>query len=171
MKTIVLMSILVLSVGCTGRSGAQSTDPAQVILESLHPPPKAAKAPKSLRLLPGYKHARSVDFEGNTVGKISKAGGLTFDYSYSPFPEPDVDVQDQYRGFSEETINGHRVRRGFRFGRYELDIDLCRVQEYSHVVSFSANVRSPSEAADMITMALTVLDSDLKRSDGCIAMD
>src|SRR5437773_152498 len=113
-----------------------------------------------MTLLPGYSYARSIDFEGNIVGRISKVGGLTFEYEYPPFrsPRQPSSNQAQYQEYVEQTIEGHHVWRGFRFGRYELNIDLCRAPEYSHVVQFRAEVQKSPEAADMVRMALSLLE-------------
>jgi hypothetical protein len=126
-----------------------------------------------MTLLPGYSHARSLDFEGNTVGKVTKTGGLSFEYEYPPsrYARRDPVNKGQYREYAEETINGHRVWRGFRFGRYELDIDLCRAPEYSHVMQFRAEVKESSEAADMVAIALSLLAQDRPRPDGCVPMN
>jgi hypothetical protein len=170
MKAAVLLASVVLSVGYLRQK--DTPDPREAIVNALHPAPKPSKAPSAMTLLPGYNHASSVDFEGNTVGKISKAGGLSFEYEYPPFRHPRRDPnKSQYRQYVEETISGHRVWRGFRFERYEIDVDLCRSSEYSLVVQFRAEVIESSDATDMVTMALSLLRGDGARSDVCISMN
>src|SRR5688572_2398720 len=150
---IVLLAMLALA----GQISAprKTTDPREALINALHPPPKLKEPPSAMTLPSGYRHASSVDFEGNLSGEISKAGGLLITYSVEYFlytTEYPVD-KSQYREYIEETINERLLWRGFRSGRHEVNAEQRRKPDFAFVVHFSAAVKQSSDAADMLTIA------------------
>jgi hypothetical protein len=157
MKTALLIAALALAGGVQDSVPA-SADSREALINALHPPPKLKEPPTAMALPSGYRHASSVDFEGNLSGKITKSGGLLIEYSVfgglytTEYP---VD-KSQYREYVEEVIRGRLLWRGFRSGRYEVKFEQCRTPKSSYVVHFSAAVKESSEAVAMVTIARSV---------------
>jgi hypothetical protein len=112
--------------------------------------------------LPGYNHDLSIDESASKyVGKMTRPG-LSIEYKIPLFPyQRRVPINEaQYREFAEETINGHHLWRGFQDGHYEVNVDVCRVPERSHIVRFSTEVQQSSQARDMVDIARSLVGSD-----------
>jgi hypothetical protein len=123
--------------------------------------------------LPGYNHDLSIDeSEYKYVGNMIRPG-LSIEYRMPLFPydrrvPPD---KAQFREFVEETINGHQLWRGFHDEQYEVNVDVCRETRRSHILRFRTAVQESSQAAEMVAIARSLVESDRQRIDGCVSID
>src|SRR5262249_50356713 len=132
----------------------------QQLLNQLHPPATEKPAPDGIKLLPGYRHKGATDFEGNSTGQIWKKGGLKISYAmgFSWGQEADPQNKAAYLEYSEQTINGRVVRFAFRKDKlFIISVPLDDAPNTSHAANFSAKVSKPEDAADMKTIALSLL--------------
>jgi hypothetical protein len=135
-------------------------DPRQELLDRLHPKPAEREAPMGLKLLPGYKHKGATDFEGNTTGEIRKKGGLKISYAmgFSWGQEADPKEKDKYLQYSEQVISGRVVRFAFTKEKvFIVSVPLDDTPDTAYAANFSTKVQKPEDAADMVTMALSLI--------------
>jgi hypothetical protein len=135
-------------------------DAQQELLKQLHPPPTEKEAPAGIKLLPGYRHKGATDFEGNATGQIWKKGGLKINYAmgFSLGQEADPKQKATYLQYSEQTINGRTVRFAFTKAKiFIISLPLNDAPDTFHAANFSTKVQRPEDAADMVTMALSLL--------------
>ena len=138
----------------------KSPDPRQEILEQLHPRLREQEAPNGIKLLQGYKHKGATDFEGNNTGKIWKKGGLKIDYAigFSWGQEVDPKARGQYLQYSEEIVNGRIVRIAFTKDKVlMISVPLGDTADTLNAANFSTKVDQPEDAADLVTMALSLI--------------
>ncbi|MCA1612864.1 MAG: hypothetical protein LC800_01675 [Acidobacteria bacterium] len=117
-------------------------------------------APRGLKLPAGYEHKGEMDFEGTIWGEIWKKGGLQIKYLHSPVYGQIVKPQDKdsYLKYWEQVVNGRVVRFAFTKGKYLLiSVPLDDTPDTINSATFSTKVEKPEDAADMVTMALSLL--------------
>jgi hypothetical protein len=135
-------------------------DPRQELLDRLHPKPTEREAPGGIKLLPGYKHKGATDFEGNTTGEIRKKGGLKISYAmgFSWGQEADPKEKEKYLQYSEQVISGRVVRFAFTKEKvFIVSVPLEDTPDTAYAANFSTKVQKPEDAADMVTMALSLI--------------
>ncbi len=135
-------------------------DPGQELLDRLHPKPTERESPGGIKLLPGYKHKGATDFEGNNTGEIRKKGGLKIIYAmgFSWGQEADPKDKGKYLEYSERVISGRVVRFAFTKEKvFIVSVPLDYTPDTSYAANFSAKVQKPEDAADMVTMALSLI--------------
>ena len=134
--------------------------PKQDLLNKLHPPEVERPAPAGIKLLPGYRHKGATDFEGNATGRIWKKGGLNIKYAMglSWGQEADPQKRSAYLEYSEQTSNGRVVRFAFTKKKlFIISVPFDDTPNTFNAANFSTNVSKPDDAADMKTMALSLL--------------
>jgi hypothetical protein len=157
MKFVTSSLILVLSHA--GFAVAQQ-NPKQELLNQLHPPEIEKPAPAGIKLLPGYRHKGATDFEGNVTGHIWKKGGLDIRYAIglSWGQEADPQKKSAYLEYSEQTINGRVLRFAFTKEKlFIISVPFDDTPNTLNAANFSTRVSKPDDAADMKTMALSLL--------------
>lgn len=138
----------------------KNSDPRQEILDRLHPKPTEREAPRGLKLLAGYKNKGATDFEGNETGEISKKGGLKITYAMGFSYGQVVDPRDKnkYLQYREQTVNGRVVRFALTKKKvFMISVPLIDIPDTAYAANFSTKVKKPGDAADMITMALSLI--------------
>jgi hypothetical protein len=158
MKLLTSMLILVLSCGSLllVAQNQNQTD----LLNKLHPRETEKPPPAGIKLLPGYRHKGATDFEGNATGQIWKKGGLKIKYAMGLNwgQEADPKNNSAYIQYSEQTINGRAVRFAFtKDKRFIISVPFDDTPNTFNAANFSTNVSKPENAADMKTMALSLL--------------
>jgi hypothetical protein len=118
-------------------------------------------APWGMTLLAGYEHEGEVDFEGTFSGKIWKRGGLEIHYVIGQLFGQIVRPEDKgsYLRYWEEIVGG-RVVRFAHLKNKELVISFP-LEDAPHTISganFSTRAERPEDAADMVTMALSMIE-------------
>jgi hypothetical protein len=154
-----LSSTLVLFLSLAWVAVAQQ-NPKQELLNQLHPPEIEKPAPGGIKLLPGYRHKGATDFEGNATGQIWKKGALKINYAMglSWGQEADPNNRSSYIEYSEQTINGRVVRFAFTKAKlFIISVPRDETPNTLNAANFSTKVSKPDDAADMKTMALSLL--------------
>jgi hypothetical protein len=157
-----LASLLILSSVASIAFGQNRKQPdaKQELLNQLHPPETERPAPAGIELLPGYQHKGATDFEGNETGQIWKRDGLKINYAIgrSWGQEADPENKSAYIQYSEQIISGRVVRFAFTKKKlFIISVPLDVTPNTLHAANFSTKVSKPDDAADMKTMALSLL--------------
>lgn len=135
-------------------------NPGKKILASLHPKPKMKPTPMGLGLLPGYKHKGATDFEGNNSGEIWKKGGLkiTYEMGFNEGQAVKPEKKEEYLEYREKTVNGRTVRFAFtKESRFIASVLRDDYPNTPHAANFYTKVQKSEDAADMVTMVMTIL--------------
>jgi hypothetical protein len=164
LSSLRLLGFVVVALWLPGVSSAQeqqkSHDSPQETLDRLHPKATEQPAPHRIKILAGYKHKGATDFEGNNTGKIWKKGGLKIIYAigFSWGQEVDPKDKDTYLQYSEKVVNGWVVRLALtRKKMFMVSVALGDMPNTLHAANFSTKVEKPEDAADMVTMALSLI--------------
>jgi hypothetical protein len=158
----IIFSLLFVTPSSAQDKNKSKADPERAILEQLNPRPKRKPAPRGMRLLPGYKHKGAVDFEGNDSGEIWKEGGIriTYEMGFSEGQAVRPEDKDKFLQYSEKILNGRTVRCAFTKEKiYIVTVPLADDLNTLHAANFYTKVAQPGDAADMVSMALTLIQN------------
>jgi hypothetical protein len=129
-------------------------------LNRLHPKPTEKEAPNGIKLLSGYKHKGATDFEGNNTGKIWKKGGLNISYAMGPLWGQEIEPgdKDKYLQYWEEVVDGRIVRFAYTKEKiFVVTVPLGDTPDTPYAANFHTRVERPEAAADMVTMARSLI--------------
>jgi hypothetical protein len=120
----------------------------------------ALRPPPWLLLLPGYTHHHGKGCEDNECGRIESKSGFTFTYAISPYEGQSVDAKykENYLQFSEERINGYRVRKALtRSGGAVITVLFDETEDTGFTANFRADSANAEQAREMFEMAVGVV--------------
>jgi hypothetical protein len=154
--------VVALALWLPAASFAQKTKKSEPQPESPHLRKTPIKdAPRGMTLLAGYEHEGEIDFEGTIWGKIWKKDGLEIIYAMGPvfgqFVTPKY--KDSYLQYWEKAVGGRVVRFAFSKSKYLLiTVPLDDAPDTINAANFSAKVEKPEGGADMVRMALSLIE-------------
>ena len=161
LRALLLVSFVTLMAPiASGRSQTQKPsgkDETKALMDALHPPPKPARAPRGIVLLPGYRNLSSVDFEGNKTGEIVSETGLTVHYEggFSQGFAADPTKRSSYRWFRNHVVQGNRVYVAMtKDGELRITFPWTDDLDQPLAMNFYAEVRSDAELADVLLMVM-----------------
>jgi hypothetical protein len=128
-------------------------------IEQLRKPP-AAEATSQLTLLPGYQQGSDKRPDGSVWGRIWKKGGLNITYVRGPSLGQIVRTQDKgnYLKHWEQTVGGRLVRLAVtKTKQVVVSVPLDDKPGTANAANFGTKAETKEEAADMITMALSLI--------------
>jgi hypothetical protein len=178
MKSRVFISVAV-AVGVTSalwlawsHSKSRYSTPEQLIEQArparekqLAAAARAVGPPQWLLLLPGYTHHYGNRCEDNECGWIEGKNGFRFTYAISPYEGQLVDAKykKDYLQFSEERINGFRVRKAqTRSGGAMITVLFEEAEGTGKAANFQADSANAEQARDMFEMAAGVVPKKFK---------
>jgi hypothetical protein len=126
---------------------------------------RALRPPEWLLLLPGYTHHYGNRCEDNVCGWIEAKSGFRFMYAISPDEGQLVDAKykEDYLQFSEERINGYRVRKALtRSGGAMITVLFDEAEGTGNAANFQAESANAEQARDMFEMAVGVVPKKSK---------
>ncbi|MDX6404607.1 MAG: hypothetical protein QOH70_2062 [Blastocatellia bacterium] len=148
---------LVSQLGSAQDRSKQETSPEKTLLRQLHPEPVESDPPKGIRLLAGYMHDSSTDFEGNQVGKISKSNGVKIKYEigFSQGMAVEPEQTAQYVWYREQKANGRIARYALsKSNVLMISVPLDDEPNTLHVANFYGKIQKPEDIADTLLMIL-----------------
>lgn len=162
--TLQVMSIaLVLSNAAFTQDKRKHQAPQQSLLRRLHPDLVESDPPKGIRLLGGYKHKSTTDFEGNQVGEIFMRNGVTIKYEIglSQGMAVDINQKAKYVWFREQKTGDRIVRYALNKGNvFIISIPLDDAPGTLHVANFYGRINKRQDIADMLLMIMAFVTSD-----------
>jgi hypothetical protein len=119
------------------------------------------EAPHGVKLPAGYEHRGEIDFEGTAAGDIWKPGGLKIGYVIGPMFGQIVKPQDKAcQKYWEQVVNGRTVRFCSRDKYLLISLPLGGAADTLGGANFGAAVEKIEDAADMVTIALSMIRED-----------
>src|SRR5688572_13636746 len=157
LSMIMLIALNVSLAQDTSKKEKKEKDAEETVLDRLHPPQIESPPPMGIKLLAGYAHKSSTDFEGNKVGYIWKDNGVRIRYEIgmSQGHAVDLDLKSIYQWFREQMAHSRKIK--IALDRENILLITIPLDEKTtwHAANFYGEIRKPEDSVDMIFMVLT----------------
>lgn len=127
------------------------------VARQLHPDSIQKEPPMGIKVLIGYKHEGSTDFEGNQIGEISKKDGakIKYEMGFSQGLAADPNLKTKYLWYRELRVNRRTIRYALtKNAVLIISIPLSDDLNSLYAVNFYGTIRKPEDIADMLLMIL-----------------
>ncbi|MGH9948997.1 MAG: hypothetical protein ACRD6X_17640 [Pyrinomonadaceae bacterium] len=155
--SVVFLGMFALSSLCFAQVEGKQDTLQKKVKQRLHLEPTESEPPQGIRLLAGYRHKSSTDFEGNQIGVISKEDGAKINYElgFSQGLSVDSSHKDSYIWYREQKVGNRIIRLALKKNDILIiSIPLDDDSTSLHAANFYCLAKKPEDFADVLLIVL-----------------